>query len=134
MITALCLLVLLPAAAAAEAPAPDRPLLEKRLAAAESAKDWPAALAAARELDALAEADHAETLFRVARLNALLGHREEASAALETLSRAALFDVGRIRRDEAFSALREDERFKKAVRAIWLRGYLWLLERPERDT
>jgi ubiquinone/menaquinone biosynthesis C-methylase UbiE len=100
--------------------APDRALLEKRLATA-------------RELDARAEADHAETLFRVAHLNALLGHREEACAALETLSQAALFDVGRIRRDEAFSALREDERFKKAVRAIWLRGYLWLLERPERD-
>jgi SAM-dependent methyltransferase len=133
MIHVLVLLVLLPLAARAEAQAPDRAALEERLAAAESTKDWASALAAARELDALAEAEHAETLYRVARLHALLGHHDEALEALERLGPAALFDVGRIRRDEAFAALRENERFQEAVRAVWLRGYLWLLERPERD-
>lgn len=133
MIQLLFLLVLLPLAARAEAQASGRAALEERLAAAESTKDWASALAAARERDALAEAEHAETLYRVARLHALLGHHDEACEALARLGTAALFDVGRIRRDEAFAALREDERFKKAERAVWLRGYLWLLERPERD-
>jgi len=129
---ALFLIVAVPAPA--QAPAPDRALLEKRLAAAESSKDWATALEAAVRLEAIGEEKHVETLYRVARLHALLGHREEACESLERLSQAGLFDVGRVRRDEAFSSLREDERFRKAVRAIWLRGYLWLLERPERDT
>jgi SAM-dependent methyltransferase len=133
MVHMLVLLSLLPLAARAEAQAPDRAALEKRLAVAESTQDWASALTAALALDALAEAEHAETLYRVARLDALLGQRDEACEALERLASAALFDVGRIRQDEAFAAMREDERFKKAVRVVWLRGYLWLLERPERD-
>ena len=116
-----------------ESPGPDRALLEKRLAAAESSSDWKGALGAALELEASAEEEHGEALFRVARLRALLGQREEACESLETLAQAALFDVSRIRRDEAFAPLREDECFQEAVRAIWLRGYLWILERPERD-
>ena len=135
MIPQVTLLVLGLAGAPAqpEFPGPDRVLLEKRLATAESSKDWKGALGAALELEARAEEEHGETLFRVARLRALLGQREEVCESLEKLAQAALFDVSRIRRDEAFASLREDERFRKAVRAIWLRGYLWILERPERD-
>jgi SAM-dependent methyltransferase len=127
------LLLMVAGSVDAQAPAPERALGERRLAAAESVKDWAGALEAAVRLEALAEQEHLEALYRVARLHALLAHREEACEALERLGQAGLFDVGRVRRDEAFSALREDERFRKAVRAIWLRGYLWLLERPERD-
>ena len=77
----------------------------------------------------LALADGPTTL-----INALFSDDSRYFAeALERLGQAGLFDVGRVRRDEAFSSLREEERFRKAVRAIWLRGYLWLLERPERD-
>ncbi len=116
-----------------ESPEPDRARLEQRLAAAESSKDWKGALGVALELDAKAEEEHGEALFRVARLQALLGQRDATCESLEKLAQAALFDVSRIRRDEDFASLREDERFQKAVRAIWLRGYLWILERPERD-
>ena len=121
------------ASAHAQAPAPERARLEKRLDVAEASKDWAAALEAAVRLEGIVEEEHVESVYRVARLHALLSHREEACESLERLGQAGLFDVGRVRRDEAFSPLREDERFKKAVRAIWLRGYLWLLERPERD-
>ena len=131
--TSMALLLAVAPSAHAQAPAPDRALLEKRLAAAESSKEWATALAAAVQLEAIVEEDHLKALYRVARLHALLSHREEACEALERLGQAGLFDVSRVRKDEAFSSLREDERFKKAVRAIWLRGYLWLLERPERD-
>jgi len=129
----LALLLIVAAPARAQTPAPERALLEKRLTAAESSKDWAAALEAAVRLEAVVEGEHVEALYRVARLHALLSHREEACEALERLGQAGLFDVSRVRKDEAFSSLREDERFKKAVRAIWFRGYLWLLERPERD-
>jgi ubiquinone/menaquinone biosynthesis C-methylase UbiE len=130
---ALALSLAAPALAGDQAPPPERAPLEKRLAAAEASKDWAAALEAAVALEAIVEEEHVEAVYRVARLHALLSHRDEACAALERLGQAGLFDVGRVRRDEAFVSLREDERYKKAVRAIWLRGYLWLLERPERD-
>ena len=120
------------APARAQGAPPERALLEKR-AAAEASRDWAGALEAAVRIEASVEEEHAEAVYRVARLHALLGHREEALESLERLSQAGLFDVARVRRDDAFEAMREDERFRKAVRAIWLRGYLWLLERPERD-
>jgi len=117
----------------ADPPPPDRAALERRLAQAEQAKDWAAALEAARPLEEIAEGEHLEAIFRVARLQALLGQREAACESLERLAQAGLFDVSRVRGDEAFAPLREDERCRKAVRSIWFRGYLWLLERPERD-
>ncbi len=127
------LLLVVAPCARAQAPASERALLEERLAAAAPSKDWAAVLQTASRLEEIVEAEHVEAVYRVARLHALLGHREEACGALERLSQAGLFDVSRVQGDEAFTSLREDERFKKAVRAIWLRGYLWLLERPERD-
>jgi SAM-dependent methyltransferase len=111
----------------------ERALLEERLAAAAPSKDWASVLQTAARLEEIVEGEHVEAIYRVARLHALLGHRDEACAALERLAQAGLFDVSRVRADEAFAPLRGDERFEKAVRSIWLRGYLWLLERPERD-
>jgi SAM-dependent methyltransferase len=111
----------------------ERALLEQKLAAAAPSKDWASVLQTAARLEEIVEGEHVEAIYRVARLHALLGQRDEACEALERLAQAGLFDVSRVRADEAFAPLREDERFKKAVRSIWLRGYLWLLERPERD-
>jgi ubiquinone/menaquinone biosynthesis C-methylase UbiE len=119
--------------APAQSPPSERALLEEKLAAAAPSKDWAAVLQTAARLEELVEAEHVEAVYRVARLHALLGHRGEACDALERLAQAGLFDVSRVRTEEAFAPLREDERFRKAVRAIWFRGYLWLLERPERD-
>jgi 2-polyprenyl-3-methyl-5-hydroxy-6-metoxy-1,4-benzoquinol methylase len=96
-------------------------------------RDQAATLEAAVRREGTAEEEHLEALYEVARRHALLGHRDEACEALERLGQAGLFDVSRARKDEAFAALREDDRYRKAVRAIWFRGYLWLLERPERD-
>jgi arsenite methyltransferase len=127
-------LLLAAASSLAQPPPQDRAALERTLSRAEQARDWAAALDAALQVDAIAEGEHVEALYRVARLQALVGRREEACESLERLSQAGLFDVSRVRQDEAFAVLREDERFRKAVRAIWLRGYLWILERPERDT
>ena len=117
-----------------QAPTTPASVLEQRLAAAEAASDWNAALAAALLLDEHAEQQHVESLYRVAQLHARLGNRDAACEYLERVSQAGLFDVSRVRRDEAFAAMRDDERFKAATRKIWFRGYLWLVERPERDS
>lgn len=123
----------LPLAAQNPPTAPDPDLLDRRASAAEAAGDWAAALEAAVSLNEVREEAHVEALYRVARLHARLGHSEQALACLERLAHVGLLDVGRVRRDEAFAPLRDDPRFKAAAQAIWLKGYLWLLERPERD-
>lgn len=120
-------------AAQPQSSVPDTAALERRLAEAEAAGDWPTALDAAVALNERHEEAHVESLFRVARLQARLGQPERALETLERLSQAGLFDVGRVRGEAAFADLRNDPRFKAATQAIWLKGYLWLLERPERD-
>jgi ubiquinone/menaquinone biosynthesis C-methylase UbiE len=117
----------------AQTAAADAVALERRLADAEARKDWPAAVEAATLLNEHAEQQHLEALYRLARLQALAGHRDQALEWLERVHQAGLFGVQRVRRDEAFSALRDDPRFRSVTQAIWMKGYLWLLERPERD-
>jgi arsenite methyltransferase len=105
----------------------------QRLDRALAARDWPSALAAAVAVNESIEVQHVETLYTIARCHALLGHADRAMAFLERVLQAGLFDVSRVRDDEAFAGLRADERFTAITQAIWLKGYLWLLERPERD-
>lgn len=109
------------------------PPSEPELAAAIAAGDHARALGLAVRLNEVAEAKHVETLYAVARLHGLLGHPDEAFAWLERAAAAGILDVYEVRQDEAFAALRDEERFKTLTRKIWLAGYLWLLERPERD-
>lgn len=117
----------------AQTAGPDRAAIEQRLAAAEARQDWASALDAAVALNEQAEEAHLEALYRIARLHALLGHADRACDFLEQVHQAGLFDVQRVRRDEAFAPLRSEPRFKAVTQAIWLKGYLWILERPERD-
>jgi hypothetical protein len=134
-VAALLVATLLPLAApAAQArtPAPPSPS-EDELAAALAAGDHARALALALRRNEEVEAKHVDSLYTVARLHGLLGHPDEAFAWLQRAAAAGLLAVQEVRRDEAFAALREEERFRELSREIWLKGYLWLLERPERD-
>ena len=72
-------------------------------------------------------------LYDLARTHALAGRVGQACEFLERVHQAGLFDVQRVRRDEAFASMRDEDCFKAVTRAIWLKGYLWILERPERD-
>jgi ubiquinone/menaquinone biosynthesis C-methylase UbiE len=111
----------------------DRTALEQAIARAEAARDWPAAIDAAKRLNDVVESDHVASLYRLARLHALSGQRAEAYEYLERMHQAGLWNAFEIRRDEAFAALREEERFRELVRRVRFKAYLWLLERPERD-
>lgn len=111
----------------------DRAVLDQQAAAAERAKDWPSALKAAEALNDDAEQRHVDSLYRVARLQALSGNYDRALEYLERVREAGLFDVQRLRADAAFTPMRDMARFRAVSQAIWLKGYLWILERPERD-
>lgn len=112
---------------------PPTPEAGRALDAAIAAKDWERALPLAEEEADRAGQRHVEALYRLARLHALLGRMPEALDTLRRMHEAGLSDVHALRRDEAFAALKDDALFQAIAKAIWLKGYLWILERKERD-
>jgi len=109
-------------------------ILHRSLQEATSAKDWAKALALAEQINEAIEPQHVEALYTIARLQALLGHKKEAYEWLQRANDAGLMNVWEVRKDEAFAGLRDEDQFKKVTRAIWLKAYIHLLERKERDT
>jgi ubiquinone/menaquinone biosynthesis C-methylase UbiE len=107
--------------------------LQRALAEATTAKDWAGALVLAERVNEAVEQQHVETLYTIARLQALLGHKKEAYEWLERANDTGLMNVWDVRKDEAFSGIRDEDEFKKLTRAIWLKAYIHLLERKERD-
>lgn len=106
---------------------------ERQLDQAIAAKEWARAAALAEELNGPVEERHVASLHRVARLHALLGHGKEAYEWLKRAADAGVVDVYDVRKDEAFAFLRGDERFKALLRAMWVKGYVAMLERPDRE-
>jgi SAM-dependent methyltransferase len=127
-------LTVLPPAPTASAQAPeDTVALQRQLDAALAAGDRATALPLAERLAEAAEQQHVDALVRVARLHCELGHNDEALAWLERAHATGFVDVFELRKEEGFAGLRGDERFAKLSRAIWAKGYIAMLERPERD-
>ena len=122
-----------PASGASAIQAQEATELERALAGAEADRNWVKAVEIAAILAEQTEAGHLEALFRLARLHALAGHAADAIDCLEKIRGTGLFDVHRIRTDGAFDSIREDGRFQTVSQGIWFDGYLYLLERPERD-
>jgi len=129
------LLVLVAAATPVFAAGPDADpaTLRSELDAAMAARDWARALPLAVAASEAAAQAHADALYSLARVRALLGQPRDACDALERAHASGFLDVHALRKDEAFAALREDARFQALAKAIWLKGYLWLLERKERE-
>ena len=103
------------------------------LQAAIAAKDWAGALPLAEAAVEAAEEAHVDALYALSRVEALLGRRQEALDTLRRAHEAGFVDAFTLRKDEAFAALKDDARFQAVAKAVWLKGYLWLLERKERD-
>ncbi|MCC6130116.1 MAG: methyltransferase domain-containing protein [Acidobacteria bacterium] len=120
-----------PGAAQSAADTPEK--LRREIEAATAAKDWTKALAAAERLNDSVEADHVEILYQIARIHGLLGRKNEALAWLKRASDAGVVDRFRVRTDEAFTFLKDDERFRALSRAISTKDYVAMLERKGRD-
>jgi hypothetical protein len=104
------------------------------LGQADAATDWTRALPFAEEANDVAEGAHVEALYRLARTHAFLRQRKEALDALERAYQAGIVDVFALRKDEAFAAFKDDERFKALSKAIGVKRYIAMLERKERDS
>jgi SAM-dependent methyltransferase len=114
------------------APVDPAPVKARIDAAVKSGDLAGAALLAGQLVDAT-EPSHVEALYAAAQLHARLGHREQAYLLLARAIGAGFPDRGRLLRDEAFAAFRDEDLFKTLARRAWARGYTELLERPDRE-
>jgi ubiquinone/menaquinone biosynthesis C-methylase UbiE len=103
------------------------------MAAMDRAGDLQAAAALASRLVDATEEPHVEALYAAAQFQARLGHREQAYLFLVRSIGAGFWDRGRLLRDDAFVAFRDEDLFKSLARRAWARGYAELLERPNRE-
>jgi len=79
------------------------------------------------------ESDYLENLYTLARLQARLGHREEAYLALDHVVGAGFNDLGRLRTDAAFQEFRSEALFDSLVRRTKRNGSIRDWENPDRE-
>jgi SAM-dependent methyltransferase len=96
-------------------------------------KDFEAAIEIGKDaIEAVAPA-HFETLYDMACLYALSGERWKAYRFLQMAVDAGFWNVRGMIEDADLASLRAEDHFKDLVRGAWANGYIWLLERDERD-
>ena len=107
--------------------------LKPRFEEAYEAEQYDLALDLAIDMNEALEWRHAETLYNVACLYALKGNRARAYEWLERAIDAGYWSAQLIMQDEDFKDLKGEPRFRELVKRAWLKGYIWILEREERD-
>jgi ubiquinone/menaquinone biosynthesis C-methylase UbiE len=136
---AFLLAVLFAAAAPARAgeaeapPPPDYETLQKQFQKEYEGGDHTAALATAETMLELTFEKHIATLYNIAAMHSLLGHKKQAYQWLQYTLDAGWYDYRKLREDEDFALIREEEKFKSMIRGAWAKQYLAMLEREERD-
>jgi SAM-dependent methyltransferase len=116
-----------------ERPLTDYDVLKTRYEEAYRAKDYDKAIEIGKEMNDLLEWKHAETLYNIGCAYAQQGNKGKAYEYLQKAVDAGYAWAGGIMKDEDLESLRGEPRFKEIVRAAWAKGYIWILERDERD-
>ena len=98
-----------------------------------SAGDHEKAIEIGKELHWVTETKHTEALYDIACIYALQGDRARAYEYLYRAIDAGFWDIQRMRKDEDLKLLHEDELFRNLSRRAWANGYLYMLERDERE-
>jgi SAM-dependent methyltransferase len=95
--------------------------------------DYQGALEIAKEMSGVIWMKHAGTLFNIARLYCLLGDKVKAHEWLQIAVDGGYWDAQGLRQDDCFAKYRDEEVFQDIVRSAWAKGYLYMLERDERE-
>lgn len=119
--------------AAADEDEPDLATLRADFAKAVEAENYEAALAVAEETFWVTAAPHIETLYEIAAMHARLGRTEDAYEWMQKCLDAGFWDFRKLRGDEAFAELNKEDEFRKMARAAWVKQYIEMLERDERE-
>jgi SAM-dependent methyltransferase len=120
-------------AAAQDEETPDLETLQQQFTAAQKAGDNSLALELAEQISEITWTQHVDMLYNLARLYNLAGNRSEAYQYLYWATDSGFWDRKRMMEDDAFADIRDDELFKTLARKAWSNGYLWMLERDQRE-
>lgn len=96
---------------------------------AESVRELEAAQQKVQEV----ESDFIEALYTIARVQARLGHREDAYLALDRALGAGFSDVGRLRSDDSFQEFWSEALFNSLVQRARRNASILAWESPERE-
>jgi arsenite methyltransferase len=100
---------------------------------AQATQEYETALELGEKIAWLVGEKHFEMLYEMARICALKGEKLDAYNYLQAAADAGYWNAMQILDDEAFAAYKGEERLRQVTKAAWSNGYIWLLERDERD-
>lgn len=100
---------------------------------AREVKDYPKALEVAEKMHEAVQAQYLEACYNLACMHCRLGEKEEAFTWLERAVTGGYLNAFQMREDRDLEPLRKDPRFRELNRKAWLAGYIFMLEREERD-
>ena len=98
-----------------------------------TAKEYGTALELGEKISWLVGEKHFDMLYEMARIYAMKGEKLKAYNYLQAAADAGYWNAKQIMDDEAFVDYKGEERLRQVARAAWSNGYIWLLERDERD-
>jgi len=114
-------------------PPPDYETLQAEFQKAYDGEEYAKALETAEKMLDLTFEKHIGSLYNIAAMHSLLGHKKAAYQWLQYALDAGWYDYRKLREDEDFALIREEEKFGKMIRGAWARQYLAMLEREERE-
>jgi ubiquinone/menaquinone biosynthesis C-methylase UbiE len=112
---------------------PDLETLRASYREARENHDPATALEIAEETFWVTAPPHIETLYAIAATHAVMGHEDDAYEWLEKTLDAGFWDFRKLRTDDDFAAIRDQDRFVKLWRGAWSKQYIAMLERDERE-
>jgi SAM-dependent methyltransferase len=112
---------------------PDLETLQRQFTEAEEAGDNRLALELAEQMAEITWTQHVDMLYSLARLYNLTSNRSEAYQYLYWATDSGFWDRNRMLEDDAFADIKDEELFQTLARKAWSNGYLWMLEREQRE-
>jgi arsenite methyltransferase len=122
-----------PAQVAQEKDTPDYAALLHQFEQADSSGDYREALGIAKQMEEATFDKYVESIYDIARMYCLTGDISRAYEYLYRATDGGFWDNKRMREDKAFESIKDDELFKQLTRKAWSNGYLWMLERGQRE-
>jgi ubiquinone/menaquinone biosynthesis C-methylase UbiE len=126
----------LPGALAQEEENPDPSAyldMKAKFDGAMKSKDYDAALEIAGDINEVVWPVQWEAMYNTARAYSLAGNRRKAYEYLYWAIDSGYWDAMTMMKDEAFADISEEKLFRKLVRSARANGYIWMLEREERE-
>jgi len=115
------------------APPPDYDTLQAQFLKAYEGGDYATALETAEKMLDLTFEKHIGTLYNIAAMHSRLGHKKQAYQWLQYTLDAGWYDYRKLKQDDDFALIRDEEKFSGMIRAAWAKQYLAMLEREERE-